>query len=526
MGTNRVLRLTSQGELRCYELTANGEHYAAIKAPASLAGAYTLTLPTALPGSTLFMTCTTGGVLDFAAGSSSLQSGYDAGEDIALSTLKVIDITQSLNEGMMTLTKTGVSGGVPLTITNAGTGAGLSIVQSGDANAILATRAAGSTPIVDLAGTGVISGTCLKIAMPSAGSGKGIDLAQSGTGVAASFLKTAGSEPNIDIVCAGAISGAGCRITMPSAGSGIGVDIANAGSGKGILVTQTGTGIGLQVSKTGGSAAVVDIVATSTISGAGCAITMPSAGSGIGISLAQDGSGIGIQVAQTTIAAGLKVTQSSASASGRCAIFEKTGAGTGTCVDITHAGNSGIALRVITTNAVTVIDATQGNDTYCIHAKNTMAGATSPVIKMTSSATSKTQMDMEGTSGLWSIQRWGVGYFPHIDYGLFQNYTVASGAIAIFGTVENGSIAVAGEGGAADDLDNITMAHAAFGNPIIILKAVSDTVTITVRNDGGGTGNIRCEGDFVMDSEHDRMVLQWESIGSKWVELSRSNNGA
>jgi hypothetical protein len=525
MSTNRVLKLQSRGEVQFFELASNGAHKISLKAPASLAADYSLTLPTALPGSTLFLTVASDGTMALAAGSSSLQSGYDAGEDIALSTLKVIDITQSLNEGMLTLTKAGVGAGTLLTLTDAGTGGALSIAQTGDQNAITITKSAGSQPIVDIIGSSSNNGTALKVAV--VGTSNGLDInCSSSTGRAITSTRAAGANPIIEILPTGAITGSGLLVSMPSAGSGIGTEIVNAGSGKGILVTQTGTGIGLQVSKTGGSAAVVDIVATSTISGPGCLITMPSAGSGVGLSVVQAGSGIGVQIAHSAVTEALRVTQSSASANGRAAIFEKTGAGTGTAVDITHAGNSGIALRVITTNAVTVIDATQGNDTYCIHAKNTMAGATSPVIKMTSSATSKTQMDMEGTSALWYVSRWGVGYFPHIDYGLFQSYTIASGAIAIFGTVENGSISVAGEGGVADDLDNITMSHAAFGNPIIILKAASDTVTITVRNDGGGSGNLRMEGDFVMDNLHDRLTLQWESVSTKWCELSRSNNGA
>lgn len=59
------LVMDNQTEVRFRETTANGTNYAGIKAPASLAGDYTLTMPTALPASTQALFSSAAGVLSF-----------------------------------------------------------------------------------------------------------------------------------------------------------------------------------------------------------------------------------------------------------------------------------------------------------------------------------------------------------------------------------------------------------------------------------------------------------------------------
>lgn len=59
------LVIDNQKEIRFRELTANGTNYAGIKAPASLAGDYTLTMPTVLPASTQALFSSSAGVLSF-----------------------------------------------------------------------------------------------------------------------------------------------------------------------------------------------------------------------------------------------------------------------------------------------------------------------------------------------------------------------------------------------------------------------------------------------------------------------------
>ena len=94
--------------------------------------------------------------------------------------------------------------------------------------------------------------------------------------------------------------------------------------------------------------------------------------------------------------------------------------------------------------------------------------------------------------------------------------TIASGAI----TAQRNYHLVAGEGGVADDLTNIT---AAVDGQMLVLRAASDSVTITVKS----TGNIKTAGsDMVLDNQYDTITLIWDSALSLWLEIARSNNGA
>jgi hypothetical protein len=94
--------------------------------------------------------------------------------------------------------------------------------------------------------------------------------------------------------------------------------------------------------------------------------------------------------------------------------------------------------------------------------------------------------------------------------------TIASGAV----TATRNYHLLAGEGGIADDLTDIT---AGVVGQILILRASSDSVTITVKS----TGNIVLSGsDMVLDNQYDTIMLLWDGTLSKWLEISRSNNGA
>jgi hypothetical protein len=94
--------------------------------------------------------------------------------------------------------------------------------------------------------------------------------------------------------------------------------------------------------------------------------------------------------------------------------------------------------------------------------------------------------------------------------------TIASGAV----TANRNYHLLAGEGGAADDLTDIT---AGVVGQILILRASDDAVTITVKS----TGNIVLSGsDMVLDNQYDTIMLLWDGTLNKWLEISRSNNGA
>ena len=79
---------------------------------------------------------------------------------------------------------------------------------------------------------------------------------------------------------------------------------------------------------------------------------------------------------------------------------------------------------------------------------------------------------------------------------------------------------VAGQSGSADDIATI---NGGVAGRRLVLRPSSDSVTITVVD----TGNIVLAGaaDFVMDSQDDTIGLIYDAARSKWLELSRSNNG-
>jgi hypothetical protein len=99
--------------------------------------------------------------------------------------------------------------------------------------------------------------------------------------------------------------------------------------------------------------------------------------------------------------------------------------------------------------------------------------------------------------------------------GAVAAYTVATGAI----TVTTSNCTVAGEGGAADDLESIL---GGTSGDIIVLRAASAAVTITVKDNS----TLKLEGDCVLDNDEDTIMLMKTGSGDNWVEITRSNNGA
>jgi hypothetical protein len=99
------------------------------------------------------------------------------------------------------------------------------------------------------------------------------------------------------------------------------------------------------------------------------------------------------------------------------------------------------------------------------------------------------------------------------NVGAPASVTIATGAFTMGDAVRH---IVTGEGGAADDLDTINGAGSTL---FITLQPVDSSNDITVKD---GTGNLRLEGDFVMDHTDDRIFLM--AAGAIWYEISRSNN--
>lgn len=115
--------------------------------------------------------------------------------------------------------------------------------------------------------------------------------------------------------------------------------------------------------------------------------------------------------------------------------------------------------------------------------------------------------------------------FEDATYGDLTGATLRSGKTTL--TIASGEITatrsfhlLTGEGGAADDLVTI---NGGSDGQILVLRASSDSVTITVKD----TGNIATAGsDVTLDNEKDTVTLMYDSALTKWLELARSNNGA
>ena len=74
--------------------------------------------------------------------------------------------------------------------------------------------------------------------------------------------------------------------------------------------------------------------------------------------------------------------------------------------------------------------------------------------------------------------------------------------------------------GATDDLDTIS---GGVDGGRLILRAAADARTVVLKD---GTGNLNIAGDFSLDNVEDTIELIFDITSSRWLELSRSDNGA
>lgn len=101
---------------------------------------------------------------------------------------------------------------------------------------------------------------------------------------------------------------------------------------------------------------------------------------------------------------------------------------------------------------------------------------------------------------------------PIINLGTPTTLTIASGII----TRARSYHLVAGQSGAADDLDTI---NGGVAGDLLILRASSSTVTITCKD---ATGNLQLAGDFALDHADDTIILLYD--GANWLEMASSAN--
>lgn len=509
-----LITLTGQGPVRFND--ADDSDYVALTAPAALASTYTLVFPDDLPGSPSFIQVATDGTMSFAAGTATLQSAYDSSEAVTIADGVPITLTGDNPSGtLLALIGDDDSTDPLLDITNPGAGAALRLVQTGDAPALDASKTAGSTPIASLTGSGAISGAGLQLSMPSAGSGIALDLSNAGSGIGARL-----TQATTDAVLAQINQGTnaiGLDVNKTGAGAGAAVDIDNDGTGIGLNVKQDGSAIGAVVTQATANAAVqINQGANSsgldlnkTGAGAGTALDIDDDGTGTALNIVKDGAGRALEITQNGNALSFQLTQTQNQKAAR--IF-KSGAGAGTALEVENDG-TGKGLNVL-----------QDGDAVC--AEFAAASASGEAVLQLTHGSSDPLPDVQGTSARWSVTNKGAAAFKRVAIA-GQTYTISSGAVTIG---SGGFLRLAGEGGVADNLDNILSDS---GDPVldgtlVVLKAVSDTVTITVRDTGGGTGNLRLAGagNFALDSIRDTITFVYDADQALWLEITQSSNGS
>jgi hypothetical protein len=100
-----------------------------------------------------------------------------------------------------------------------------------------------------------------------------------------------------------------------------------------------------------------------------------------------------------------------------------------------------------------------------------------------------------------------------------QQKTISSGAISLEDREVCYVILDTESSAATDDLDTINGAQ--YDGQILRLTSYSDIRDVTVKD---STGNLRLEGDMVLDRASDTITLMWVGRVSQWCEVSRSNN--
>lgn len=122
-------------------------------------------------------------------------------------------------------------------------------------------------------------------------------------------------------------------------------------------------------------------------------------------------------------------------------------------------------------------------------------------------------LETDGTARLTCGASGRVSLSTIFNIGTASSLTISGGSI----TASSSFLVVDTEGAAsADDLDNIT---GGVEGDVVVIRSLDASRVVTVRD---SVGNIRSNGDRVLDSPRDTLLLVFD--GSNWLELSFSNN--
>lgn len=144
-------KFANQGSIQLFEGAGGGQNKISLRAPSTLAGDITWTLPAA-DSAGFFQSDGAGNVTIGTASGVTLDAAYIGGRTIT-SNLGVITVNVSTNNQGLLLNKTGAGAGNVLEIDNDGTGNGLLITQDGAAEAATLNRPTGGLVLRVRAGT-------------------------------------------------------------------------------------------------------------------------------------------------------------------------------------------------------------------------------------------------------------------------------------------------------------------------------------------------------------------------------------
>lgn len=537
MGRN--IDFTDQGIGKFFEPLGGGTSAVSVKAPA-LAGDIDMVLLAALPGVTSNLTITAAGQIGTSVGGGSLDQAYDfggagAGRAITADTGGVsitsplasgnvaLELTQADNFACLQVTKSVGGAGSVMLLTNAGTGIGIDVVQNGAGIGTRVTQngVADAMQIVQtqddnglfISKAGLGGGDALVIS--NLGTSSGIAVDQDGDGPAISTDSAAASTiASILVVNNG--TGPGERITQ--VGDAIGLDIAKTGAGVGqaLKIDNDGTGIGLHLIQDGvARAMLIDQNANED------ALRIENGGK-IGLVIAHSGTGVGLDVVSSS---GSMAARVKANSEQQVAQFEKSLGGASKAVEIINAGTgqgllldqdgNGVPLDIDSEatsqpliNLAPVVGNTRGDVAFST-ARTSAPATPSEGDLWYNSGDERVEFELGG-----GLTRPLASHFAG-HFGATTAKTISAGAI----TGTDASMVVTSETSTTDDLDDISVtgAGAKVGDEVLI-KADSGH-TITVRNNGGGTGNIRLDGaasKVLVNNNH--FTLHW--TGTVWQQLT------
>jgi hypothetical protein len=556
MGRN--ITLTDQGTLVFKEGTGGGTDGVTIQAPATLAAAYTLTLPVDDGDANEFLQTNGSGVLAWATSASTLQSAYDGGGKITTAGAVPVEIevgAASGNVGLLIdqdddfkaldITKDGIGAGDAIAVLNSGTGRGMFIDQDGAAVGLSIDQATANF------GLEVVGGGASAIRATQANDVSVMSLVKTGLGVgAAFFLENDGTGVGIQLQQDGAgrgllidQNGAGVALDVDQDGAAIGIKVNQATANDAVEITQAADGVALDIIKTG--------------VGAGDTVVIENDGTGNALKIQQDGIGVGLLIDQNANSNALRI--------------DRNNGGTPT-IDINHTSTTGIVFDIDSSSAQAALDInctgtltspaftiTAGSGTLSSVITVRQNGASTGIFinqdgngvafDIDSEATSNPLIELNPVTGntrgdiafgtartadpgspsegdLWydgTLERFKIKlsastsktiqslYGP--SWGIRTAHTISGGVVS----VTLGVNTLAAESGVTDDVDTISGAAprtVQAGDTIVVLADTGDTITLK-----HNTGNLHLDGsaDKALVNGNQLMLLY---DGTDWQQIT------